>query len=34
LVLSLGGEAVIEDRPELAALVAHRAEEALAAYPG
>ena len=32
LVLSLGGDAVIEDRPELAALVLHRSEEALAAY--
>jgi proteasome accessory factor C len=32
LVLSLGGDAVIEDRPELAQLVARRADEALAAY--
>jgi proteasome accessory factor C len=32
LVLSLGGDAVIEDRPELAGLVADRAAEALAAY--
>ncbi len=32
LVLSLGGDAVIEDRPELAELVAKRADEALAAY--
>jgi proteasome accessory factor C len=32
LVLSLGGEAVIEDRPELARLVAGRARDALAAY--
>ena len=32
LVLSLGGDAVIEDRPEVAELVARRAEEALAAY--
>ena len=32
LVLSLGGDAVIEDRPELTELVARRAEEALAAY--
>ena len=32
LVLSLGGEAVIDDRPELAALVRRRADEALAAY--
>ena len=33
LVLSLGGDAVIEDAPELAALVARRAAEALTAYP-
>jgi proteasome accessory factor C len=33
LVLSLGGQAVIEDAPELAALVARRAAEALTAYP-
>ena len=32
LVLSLGGEAVIDDRPELAALVRRRADEALRAY--
>jgi proteasome accessory factor C len=32
LVLSLGGDAVIEDRPDLAALVRLRAEEALTAY--
>ncbi|MEP6561015.1 MAG: YafY family protein [Nakamurella sp.] len=32
LVLSLGGEAVIEDRPELVGLVAERAEQALAQY--
>jgi proteasome accessory factor C len=32
LVLSLGGEAAIDDRPELAALVRRRADEALAAY--
>jgi proteasome accessory factor C len=32
LVLSLGGEAVIEDRPELVALVAERAQLALQAY--
>jgi proteasome accessory factor C len=32
LVLSLGGEAVIDDRPELAAQVRRRADEALAAY--
>jgi proteasome accessory factor C len=32
LVLSLGGEAVIDDRPELAALVRRRAREALVAY--
>jgi proteasome accessory factor C len=32
LVLSLGGEAVIEDRPELVRLVAERAQEALQAY--
>jgi len=33
LVLSLGGEAVIEDRPELVRLVAERATAALAQYP-
>ncbi len=33
LVLSLGGDAVIEDAPGLAALVARRAAEALTAYP-
>jgi proteasome accessory factor C len=33
LVLSLGGAAVIEDRPDLAAQVAERAAAALAAYP-
>jgi len=33
LVLSLGGDAVIEDAPELASLVARRAAEALTAYP-
>ncbi len=33
LVLSLGGAAVIEGRPDLAAQVAARAEEALQAYP-
>ena len=33
LVLSLGGDAVIEDAPELAALVARRAAEAMTAYP-
>lgn len=33
LVLSLGGAAVIEDRPELADEVVARAEQALAAYP-
>ncbi len=32
LVLSLGGDGVLEDRPELAGVVAERAEEALAAY--
>jgi proteasome accessory factor C len=32
LVLSLGGEAVIEDRPELVRLVAERAQQALQAY--
>ena len=32
LVLSLGGDAVLEDRPELADAVARRAEEALTAY--
>ncbi len=32
LVLSLGGDGVPEDRPDLAGLVAERAEEALAAY--
>jgi proteasome accessory factor C len=32
LVLSLGGDAVVVDRPELAGLVAGRAGEALAAY--
>lgn len=33
LVLSLGGAAVIEDRPDLAVQVAERATEALAGYP-
>lgn len=33
LVLSLGGAAVIEDRPDLAAQVAERAAAALVAYP-
>jgi proteasome accessory factor C len=32
LVLSLGGAAVIEDRPDLALRVAQRAAEALEAY--
>ena len=32
LVLSLGGAAVIEDRPDLAAQVAERAAAALAGY--
>ena len=32
LVLSLGGDAVVQDRPELTALVRQRAMEALAAY--
>ncbi len=34
LVLSLGGEAVLEDRPELTAAVAERATGALSAYGG
>lgn len=33
LLLSLGGDAVVEDRPELAELIARRAGEALLAYP-
>jgi proteasome accessory factor C len=32
LVLSLGGDAVVTNRPEITGLVAERAEQALAAY--